>query len=323
MLLDDRLLRTSASRPVESDDNLDWTLALAGGEGTRLQDYVQRRFGRRIPKQYCCLLGSRSMLQHTLDRMNKLTPASRTLTVIGTHHGEIAAPQLLGRSDHVFRQPASRDTGMALYVAIAMIKRWTPNAVITITPTDHYVAPSAKYVSQVAQARGVAARMRDKIVILGATPNEPDPELGYLSLGAPLAEIPQVKSVKGFVEKPPVAKCEELRQQGALWNTMVTCGTVDAFWELGRATDSRLIDILESFVPLVGTPDEDDAIEYIYRAYLPVSFSRDMLERAPERLAAMEMEGVEWSDWGRPERIETVLALRRSRALVPNRAFAP
>ena len=52
----------------------------------------------------------------------------------GARHGEIAAPQLIGLSDHVFRQPASRDTGLALYVAIAMIKRWTPNAIITITP---------------------------------------------------------------------------------------------------------------------------------------------------------------------------------------------
>jgi mannose-1-phosphate guanylyltransferase len=276
-----------------------------------------------MPKQYCCLLGSRSMLQHTLDRMNKLTPAARTLTVIGTHHGEFAAPQLVGRSEHVFRQPSSRDTGMALYVAIAMIKRWTPNAIITITPTDHYVAPAGRYVEQVRAARGVAARMRDKIVILGATPTEPDPELGYLSLGEGLTEIPHVKTVKGFVEKPSVPVAQELRANGALWNTMVTCGTVEALWELGRAADPRLIDILDSFVPLVGTADEDDAIEYIYRAYLPVSFSRDMLERAPERLAAMEMEGVEWSDWGRPERIETVLALRRSRALVPGHAIAP
>jgi len=324
MLHDDRSLRTSVTVPVESDAvHLDWTLALAGGEGMRLQDYVQRRFGRRIPKQYCCLLGSRSMLQHTLDRMNKLTPASRTITVIGTHHGEIAAPQLVGRCDHVFRQPSSRDTGLALYVAIAMIKRWTPNAIITITPTDHYVAPSARYVDQVRAARGVAARMRDKVVILGATPNEPDPELGYLSLGAPLTDVPNVKQVLGFVEKPSVALATELNTQGALWNTMVTCGTVDALWELGRATDPRLIDILDSFVPLVGTPDEDDAIEYIYRALLPISFSRDMLERAPGRLAAMELSDVEWSDWGRPERIETVLALRRSRALVQSRAVAP
>src|SRR5215211_1106396 len=107
MVLDDTVLRTSASAPVESDAaHVDWTLALAGGEGVRLADYVERRFGRRIPKQYCCLLGRRSMLQHTLVRMNKLTSPSRTLTVIGTRHGEIAAPQLLGRSDHVFRQPS-------------------------------------------------------------------------------------------------------------------------------------------------------------------------------------------------------------------------
>ena len=263
------------------------------------------------------------MLEHTLDRMNKLSPPSRTLTVIGTHHGEIAAPQLADRCDHVFRQPSSRDTGMALYVALAMIKRWTPNAIVTITPTDHYVSPSAKYVEQIRAARGVAARMRDKIVILGATPTEPDPELGYLSLGAPLSEIPSVRNVLGFVEKPSVSAARTLRASGALWNTMVTCGTLDALWELGRACDARLIDILESLVPLIGTPDEHDAIDYVYRAYLPVSFSRDMLERAPERLAAMELEGVEWSDWGRPERIETVLALRRSRGLVSGRALAP
>ena len=324
MLSEIEALRISATPPVEDDAaHVDWTLALAGGEGARLSAYVQRRFGKRIPKQYCCLLGNRSMLQHTLDRLNHLTPASRTLTVIGTHHGDIAMPQLAGRSDHVFRQPASRDTGLALYVALAMIKRWNPNAIVTITPTDHYVAPVSKYVEQVRAARGVAARMRDSVVILGAAPSEPDPELGYLSLGEQLVDVPQVRSLVAFVEKPSVQRADELRQAGALWNTMVTCGTVDALWELGRATEPRLIDILDSLVPLIGTPDEEDAIEYIYRAYLPVSFSRDMLERAPTRLAAMALDGIEWSDWGRPERIETVLAMRRSRALVPDRALAP
>lgn len=324
-MLEGAWLRRSSSLLVEDDAvHLDWTLALAGGEGMRLAEYVQRRFGRRIPKQYCRLLGDRSMLEHTLDRMNRLTPPSRTITVIGAHHEEVALPQLAGHCDHVFRQPSSRDTGMALYVALAMIKRYHPNAIVTITPTDNYVSPAGKYIEQVRAARGVAARIRDTVVILGARPTEPDPELGYLSLGDSIADVPLVRSVAGFVEKPSVVLANELRQQGALWNTMVTCGTVDALWELGRATEPRLIDILESFVPLVGTPDEEDAIEYIYRAYLPISFSRDMLERAPAgAIAAMELEGVEWSDWGRPERIETVLALRRSRALVPGRALAP
>jgi mannose-1-phosphate guanylyltransferase len=319
-------LRTSASDPTENDSALDWTLALAGGDGLRLSEYVQRRFGRRIPKQYCCLLGNRSMLEHTLERLNKLTPPSRTLTVIGSDHGPLAYPQLAGRSDHVLRQPGARDTGLAMYVALAMIKRWQPNAIVTITPTDHYVAPAGRYVEQLRAARGVAAQLRDSVVILGAKPNEPDPELGYLSLGAKLTQIPQVRRLVGFVEKPTVARASELIDAGALWSTMVTCGTVDALWSLGHATEPQLLDILDSLVPLVGTPDESCAIEHIYRAFLPVSFSRDIVERAPDRLAALELDGVEWSDWGRPERIETVLALRRSRALVPSgpsRAYAP
>ncbi len=317
-------LRMSATPPVEDErPDLHWTLALAGGDGTRLTEYVQRRFGQRKPKQYCRLLGDRSMLQHTLERLNKLTPANRTLTVIGTHHGELAHPQLEGASDHVFCQPSSRDTGLALYVAISMIKRWTPNAIITITPTDHYVAPSAKYVEQVRTAQTMASRLRDTVIILGARPTEPDPELGYLTLGEQLTEVPQVRRLVGFLEKPSVSTALALIANGALWNTMVTCASVDALWELGRATEPQLLDILDSLVPLIGSEDEDDAIEHIYRAFLPVSFSRDMLERAPARLAAMELEGVEWSDWGRPERIETVLALRRSRVLAPTRVIAP
>jgi len=307
-------LRTSAQEPTDDESpSVDWTLALAGGEGVRLSDYVLRRFGRRIPKQYCCLLGNRSMLEHTLERLNQLTPPSRTLTVISAGHEDLAYPQLAGKSDHVFCQPSARDTGVALYVALAMIRRWHPNAIVTITPTDHYVSPSASYIEHVRAARGVAARLRRTVVILGVKPNEPDPELGYLSLGDHLTEIPEVRRLIGFVEKPSATAAAQLIAAGALWNTMVTCGTVDALWELGRDTEPQLLDVLDSLVPLIGTKDEVAAIEYIYRAFLPISFSRDILERAPARLAALELADVEWSDWGRPERIESVLAVRRSR----------
>ncbi len=307
--------RSSLETPTEDDGQVDWTLALAGGDGARLADYVIRRFGRRIPKQYCCLLGQRSMLEHTLERLGRITPASRTLCVIAPHHAPFAMPQLAGRAHHVFRQPSARDTGVALYVALAMIRRWAPNATVTITPTDHYVAPASPFIDQVAAAQNIARRMRDKVVILGVTPTEPDRELGYLALGDRLTDVPQARALSGFVEKPEDPT--EMIAGGALWNTMVTCGTVDALWELGREADPHLLDILDSLVPLIGTPDEDDALEYIYRAYLPVSFSRDILERAPTRLAAVELTGVSWSDWGNPEKIEAVLALRRSHALLP------
>ena len=60
MQSDAETFRVSATTPgmVDAHD-ADWVLALAGGEGVRLQEYVRRRFGSNVPKQYCPLLGSR------------------------------------------------------------------------------------------------------------------------------------------------------------------------------------------------------------------------------------------------------------------------
>jgi mannose-1-phosphate guanylyltransferase len=300
--------RVSSTTPHETADAVDWTLALAGGDGVRLAGYVAARLGRRIPKQYCALLGKRTMLEHTLDRLHAIAPPARTLTVIGTHHAAVAMPQLAGRCDHVFRQPSSRDTGVAAYVALAMIRRWAPGAIVTITPTDHYVFPSPRYVEQLRRARHVAARMPQHVVVLGARPTAPSSDFGYLSVTESVAEVPEVRRVEGVVEKPSREHAVELVAHGALWNTMVVCGRVDALWELGRAAEPHLLDILDSLVPLIGSEDENDALDYVYRAYLPVSFARDVLERVPGRLAALALDGVEWSDWGVPERVEGVLA---------------
>jgi mannose-1-phosphate guanylyltransferase len=300
-------MRTSVVEPAACDATVDWTLALAGGDGVRLAEYVHQRFGRYIPKQYCAVLGRRTMLEHTLDRLNTITPASRTLTVIGTTHGELAAPQLEGRSDHVFRQPVSLDTGVALYVGLAIIRRWAPHAIVTITPTDHYVSPAGRYLDHLRAARRLAARLRDVIVILGVSPTYPEPDFGYLRLAGSTGKLPRVSRVVGFVEKPSAPRARQLMLLGALWNTMVMCGTIEALWELGRATEPELIERLELASPSIGTRGEESALRHLFRVSRPVSFSRDMVERAPERLVALELDGVEWSDWGRPERIEAIL----------------
>lgn len=310
MTTSERLYRRSRSTPVEGPD---WTIALAGGEGKRLADYVQRRFGQQMPKQFCKLLGQRSMLEHTLDRLNEQTPASRTLTIIGPDHLRFAAPQLDGRSDHVFRQPSSRETGTALYVALAMLQRWSPEAIVTITPTDHFVAPAGRYLEEVARARSLAARNRDKVVLVGATPSEADPELGYVSLGQSVE--PRVREVTAFVEKPSAARAGELIAEGAVWNTMVCCGSVQAFWELGRIGTPGLIELLENLVPLIDTDDEDAALTAVYSMAPVIGFSREILERSPERLLSIALEGVEWNDWGRADRIEATLSRRRARAV--------
>jgi mannose-1-phosphate guanylyltransferase len=312
------LARLYRSAATQAGAGADWTIALAGGNGLQLADYVQQRFGQRMPRQYCRLLGDRSMLEHTLDRTNELAPAARTLTVIGSNHEMWALDQLHGRSDQVFRQPSSRETGTALYVALAMLQRWSPEAVVIVTPTDQYVAPADRYVGELARARDLAARHADKVVLLGAQPSEPDPELGYVALGEPVTGA-SANAVSAFIEKPNRARAEELVAEGALWNTMVCCGTVGAFWGLGRAGAPALIDLLDNLVPLIDTDDEDAALAAIYSLAPVIGFSRDLLERSPERLLVTPLDGVEWNDWAQDDRLETTLLQRRGRVAKPQR----
>ena len=71
-----------------------WALVLAGGDGTRLQSLTNLIAGAPIPKQYCRILGPRSLLETTLWRIAPLVTAERTLAIINRDHLAIARPQL-------------------------------------------------------------------------------------------------------------------------------------------------------------------------------------------------------------------------------------
>ena len=63
-----------------------WALVLAGGDGTRLQSLTHLISGAPIPKQYCRILGPRSLLETTLRRIAPLVAAERTLAIISRSH---------------------------------------------------------------------------------------------------------------------------------------------------------------------------------------------------------------------------------------------
>lgn len=74
------------------------------------------------------------------------------------------------------------------------------------------------------------------------------------------------------------------------------------------APPERILTVIEALRRAVDTRYEPAVLEWVYQGLARSNFSRDVLEKAAARALVLPLRGVDWSDWGRPERIEHTLS---------------
>jgi hypothetical protein len=79
-----------------------------------------------------------------------------------------------------------------------------------------------------------------------------------------------------------------------------------------------LFDILAD---AIGSPVEARVLDTIYSSMPTVNFSSDFLQLIPKHIVVMPLEGVQWSDWGRPERIVHSLELIHKQPAFPQALY--
>ena len=299
------------TKPCWTPDRV-WAIVLAGGEGERVRSLVRRWLGRHRAKQYCTFAGTRSMFQHTVDRALKLAPPERIVTVIARGHREDALAQLDGRAVRkVLLQPENRDTAAGIFLPLAHIRAQDPDATVVIFPSDHFVHPEDRFLEIVQRAATAAEWLADRLVLVAVRPDRPEHEYGWVEPGRELVSSagPPVRAVRRFLEKPDEARAIEAMAGGGLWNTLVLSAKVEGLWTLGWQCFPGMMSLFDQLVPAIGTRQESRTLDGIY-THMPVhNFSSGLLERVPERVAAIELDGVLWCDWGKPERIADTLAM--------------
>ena len=307
-----------------------WSIILAGGEGTRLRALVHRWLGRPKPKQYCAFVGTRSMFQHTLNRATRLTPPDRVVTVVARSHRHDALAQLDGRgSSTLLFQPANRDTAAGVFLPLTYIRARAPQATVVLYPSDHFVYPEDGFLEAVRRVAHVAESRPDRLVMLGVAPDRLELDYGWIQPGQPIADLPgaPVQAVRSFLEKPDASQADAALRTGALWNTLVFAANVDLLWTLGRQCVPDMMPAFERLSQAIGGPEEGRVLEAIYRDMPTKNFSSGLLQRVPEKLAIVELTGVLWSDWGKPERIAETLRRIDRRPAFPltclDRPFVP
>ena len=307
-----------------------WSVILAGGEGTRMASLVHRWLGRPVPKQYCTFVGTRSMFQHTLDRAAKLTPPNRIVTVVGHSHRRESLTQLDGRGGSmILFQPVNRDTAAGVFLPLTYIRARSPQATVVLYPSDHFVYPEERFLEVVRRAIGIAESRPERVVMLGVAPDRLERDYGWIQPGPSLEDLPDesVRVVRAFLEKPDIAQADAALRAGALWNTLVLAANLELLWTLGWQCIPNMMPLFERLSEAIGGPEEGRVLEAIYRDIPARNFSSDLLHHVPDKLAVIELTGVLWSDWGKPERIAETLRRIDRRPAFPltclDRPFVP
>lgn len=293
-----------------------WTIVLAGGAGKRLASLTRALYGHDLPKQFAVLAGRRSLLQATIDRATSLSAPERIAVVVSREHENLARQQLREWPGiHLLVQPRNLDTGPGVLLALDFVRRRDPAAQVVVLPSDHYVARPQALLRAIDRATAALQIDPDTVSLLGAEPDRPDPDYGWIVAGGSLGRF-GMHRVQHFVEKPPAPVAERLHQMGALWNTFIMVGTVKRLW-------ARAAGHLPAHAAAFRTANTRAyALDEAYSRLAPVSFSRQVLERTPD-LAVLRLEGAGWSDWGTPQRVFQSLAGTREHERLVARIAGP
>ncbi len=183
---------------------------LSGGSGTRLWP-VSRHHS---PKQLEALVGDRSMLAATVDRLEGLDGLASPIIVCNVDHGPAVRREV--RRSHrpdatVVLEPVARNTAPAVAAAAMLVD---DDPILLVMPADHVIADTAEF-HRMARV-GAAAAADGALVTFGIVPTHPATGYGYIrSTGSD-----DVRPVDAFVEKPDVATAAEFVASGDyLWNS--------------------------------------------------------------------------------------------------------
>jgi mannose-1-phosphate guanylyltransferase len=285
-------------------------IVLAGAKDARLRAFVHYLRGSAVPKPYVNFIGTRSMIEHTFDRAERLVRRGSLFAVATREHlcfPEVERQLALRPAGTVLVQPDDRDTGLSIVLALAHIHKNRPTAPVAVFPADHFVREEELFMTQIAMAFYIVENNPSEVVLLGVEPDSAEVDYDYiLADGDVESAAPSVRSVRLLVEKPDEALAHELVASAALWNTMTMVFRTDTAIDLMRRYSPELYSAFQEMHRALGTRSEKMTVETIYRRMKPRCFAHEVLQKcalASPRVRVVPVSGVFWSDWGSEPRV--------------------
>jgi len=283
-----------------------WGIVLAGGEGKRLQEFIRKRYGTERPKQYSAIIGKRTMLRHTLDRVERIIPPKQLQIVVARKHRKYLPEVLKEREKKaVLFTPENRESAASIYLALSHIYVRDPEAAIAIFPSDHFIGEEERFLQYVELAISFSEEHPDYVVLLGIKPTEAIPDYGWIE---PSKNFLHHKGnrfyrVVSFNEKPDIESAQQYLNKGWLWNSLVLAAKCETLVKMYRQHLESIYNAFKKANTTYGTDSEESFIAKGFADIPSKNFSKSLLEEIPDSLFVLRVEGILWSDWGTKEQV--------------------
>jgi mannose-1-phosphate guanylyltransferase len=268
-----------------------YALILAGGVGTRLWP----RSRTNLPKQLLPLMGDRTLVQATVDRIASIIPIEQTFFATNQEYAPLIRKQIPAiPPQNILQEPSAKHTAPCIGLGALHIRQLDPQAVMASLHADHFIVDEEGFRQALLAAEGLARQ--GYLVTLGVTPTRPETGYGYIERGAQLGQYRghTAYEISRFLEKPDLATAEKFVTSGSYyWNSGIF------IWQI-----STLMDAFNHYMPGFHKQLEQigqaliagQAIEPIWQQIRPESIDVGIMEKA-KKVAVIPID-IGWNDVG-------------------------
>ncbi|MBI2520557.1 MAG: mannose-1-phosphate guanylyltransferase [Bdellovibrio sp.] len=282
-----------------------FAVVMAGGKGTRFWPYSVRS----KPKQYLQLVGTHSLLEQTLMRLDPLiSPEDRFIVTVQEQSvlAQENSHNLINKSGLIF-EPEGRNTGPCILLALAhllvhaTVRGVNHDSVVAILPSDHVILNTQAFRTTLNKAF-LAAQKHNAIVTIGIRPNFPHTGYGYINAKDSLGDA--LYKVHAFKEKPNLETATQyLREGGYYWNAGMFVGSIGTFLEEFKLYAPAMYQHMEELIQAIKKANTD-AVTTVYKKMPKESIDYAVMEKS-QKILVLEA-AFDWNDLGSWDALESV-----------------
>ncbi|GAA3403007.1 mannose-1-phosphate guanylyltransferase [Paenibacillus hodogayensis] len=191
---------------------------MAGGKGERFWPKSRTK----LPKQFLNIAGNKSMIQQTVERLERSIPVHQIIVVTNELYAELIHVQIPHLPiNNIIIEPVGRNTAPCVGLASIIIEDRYPDSTMVVLPSDHVIKDEQEFTNILLAATKVSYR-DGNLVTLGITPTYPETGYGYIesTKEVELVDNMPVYKVNRFVEKPDLPTAEQYFENGNFyWNS--------------------------------------------------------------------------------------------------------